>query len=546
MPASRYQGWAADAQGNVIPLASIRVKHEDSGLDVNPIWSVRTELSTKTNPFTADANGYFFFYAPPGRYRIEISDGVTTNTSLRDVQIGLASEYGVGTSPGNLVDYSSFAAVAFTGNYAQIADTPALGDMAFLDAGTSGAEFRTNTQNDGRFLRITNNLNDLESASSARANLGLGSTDTVSFGQLNIDNIRIEGNTISSTNTDGDINLSPNGTGDVVVPKDLKVEGISDFGVPGTESAGVRIDGTLYTPRARFNDVAGEATEMLAVLHKHSTSTAPIIASARANSNTPTHTNVTTSMALLDIIAAGWMTGSYRTTSRIRFMTGAGTISDTSAPGRIEFATVKNGEVNLTNALVIDEAQNATFTGTATVANATAGGHAVNRDTGDGRYGRLTAANTWTGDQSVTGAITANNGSTAGVGPGTVDAIASNTVGNRAGFRISNSAGGSVGGIAGEVVAAGVYPDAIGKVDIFVQDGVSTKVPATFAPSGVDVTGAITATTQIKPGSYTVATLPTAIGAGAIIYVSDESGGATIAFSDNTNWRRVSDRAIVT
>lgn len=35
--------------------------------------------------------------------------------------------------------------------------------------------------------------------------------------QINADNIRIDGNTISSTNTNGDITLDPNGTGDTVV-----------------------------------------------------------------------------------------------------------------------------------------------------------------------------------------------------------------------------------------------------------------------------------------------------------------------------------------
>lgn len=46
--------------------------------------------------------------------------------------------------------------------------------------------------------------------------------------------------------------------------------------------------------------------------------------------------------------------------------------------------------------------------------------------------------------------------------------------------------------------------------------------------------------------SYTVATVPTASSyTGGIIYVSDETGGATLAFSDGTNWRRVQDRAIV-
>ena len=46
--------------------------------------------------------------------------------------------------------------------------------------------------------------------------------------------------------------------------------------------------------------------------------------------------------------------------------------------------------------------------------------------------------------------------------------------------------------------------------------------------------------------SYTVATAPAAASwTGAIVYVSDETGGAIPAFSDGTNWRRVSDRTII-
>lgn len=53
--------------------------------------------------------------------------------------------------------------------------------------------------------------------------------------------------------------------------------------------------------------------------------------------------------------------------------------------------------------------------------------------------------------------------------------------------------------------------------------------------------------TQPQPlPSYTVTTLPSAASfTGYLIYVSNESGGAIPAFSDGTNWRRVSDRAIV-
>lgn len=65
-----------------------------------------------------------------------------------------------------------------------------------------------------------------------------------------------------------------------------------------------------------------------------------------------------------------------------------------------------------------------------------------------------------------------------------------------------------------------------------------------------DLGSIITATGLIYPDqfvlpTFTVTTLPSASTPAQMIYVSDESGGATIAFSDGTNWRRVQDRAIV-
>jgi len=46
--------------------------------------------------------------------------------------------------------------------------------------------------------------------------------------------------------------------------------------------------------------------------------------------------------------------------------------------------------------------------------------------------------------------------------------------------------------------------------------------------------------------SYLVAEVPAAANSpNALIYVSDETGGGVPAFSDGINWRRVTDRAIV-
>ena len=50
---------------------------------------------------------------------------------------------------------------------------------------------------------------------------------------------------------------------------------------------------------------------------------------------------------------------------------------------------------------------------------------------------------------------------------------------------------------------------------------------------------------QVQLPSYTVTTLPAATTAAGLIFVTNETGGAVPAFSDGTNWRRMTDRAIV-
>lgn len=58
-----------------------------------------------------------------------------------------------------------------------------------------------------------------------------------------------------------------------------------------------------------------------------------------------------------------------------------------------------------------------------------------------------------------------------------------------------------------------------------------------------DATEGMTAPLRLM--SYAIADVPDAtLYTGAMIYVSDETGGAIPCFSDGTDWRRVSDRAI--
>jgi hypothetical protein len=78
--------------------------------------------------------------------------------------------------------------------------------------------------------------------------------------------------------------------------------------------------------------------------------------------------------------------------------------------------------------------------------------------------------------------------------------------------------------------------------------GIGTTTPA----EKLDVVGNIKASGTVKTGSLTVAVATAsssatavAAGAGASVYITDETGGATLAVSDGTVWRRVSDRAAI-
>lgn len=50
---------------------------------------------------------------------------------------------------------------------------------------------------------------------------------------------------------------------------------------------------------------------------------------------------------------------------------------------------------------------------------------------------------------------------------------------------------------------------------------------------------------RVRLTSYVVADIPAATTSIGLIFVSDETGGAVPAFSDGTNWRRCTDRNIV-
>lgn len=88
-----------------------------------------------------------------------------------------------------------------------------------------------------------------------------------------------------------------------------------------------------------------------------------------------------------------------------------------------------------------------------------------------------------------------------------------------------------------------------GHVDSVRVDKGAALFAGAFAPPASVAQGAPATFTNraARLKSFTVAGVPSAadLGAGTLIYVTDETGGAVPAFSDGTNWRRTTDRAVV-
>jgi len=105
--------------------------------------------------------------------------------------------------------------------------TVTAGDVAIDDATTTAkgiASFDTNN------FTVTTGAVSAKSITLGTTVLDLGSTDLTLAGlqQLDVDNIRIDGNEISSTDTNGNISLNPNGTGVV----DVNTSRITNLGTP--------------------------------------------------------------------------------------------------------------------------------------------------------------------------------------------------------------------------------------------------------------------------------------------------------------------------
>ena len=97
----------------------------------------------------------------------------------------------------------------------------------------------------------------------------------------------------------------------------------------------------------------------------------------------------------------------------------------------------------------------------------------------------------------------------------------------------------------GTTITFSEAPPASSTVEVMIFTQTSVNVPTDGSITSDKLASArLDMPDVLKVKSYTVSTLPTVV-AGGVIFVTDETGGAVLAFSDGTNWRRSTDRTIV-
>lgn len=161
---------------------------------------------------------------------------------------------------------------------------------------------------------------------------------------------------VAGTDTDAGLWLNAKGAGHIHALPGLVA------GDHGFEDGQITVNGGTYDSSLTVSDIGGTNVAQF-ILHRHSTTLDPVIVSARANSDTSSHSGVTSGMGLLTIVGTGWDgVDNYSMAADIE-MDVDGTPGDDDMPGRLVFKTSADGTQVPTEAMRIDSENRTTLSG---------------------------------------------------------------------------------------------------------------------------------------------------------------------------------------
>jgi hypothetical protein len=188
------------------------------------------------------------------------------NLIFNDSQISTATNADIELIPGGTGTISLQANTNVTGTFSASGNTTISGTLGTANITTTGSQTVT-----GNFTAQGTVFSDKISSQATNANVsivaqGTGVVDIQSAmttigqtitgtasvtGQLNVDNLRIDTNTISSTDTNGNIIISPNGTGLITLGPNGNTVQASNVAVTNLSVTEVDVSGNMNTDSIR-------------------------------------------------------------------------------------------------------------------------------------------------------------------------------------------------------------------------------------------------------------------------------------------------------
>lgn len=220
---------------------------------------------------------------------------------------------------------------------------------------TTAANFAVAPGADNRVIRADGTGGGLQDSLVVIDDLGAMSGVT----QLDVDNVQIDGNAITVTNADADLTITANGTGNVLFNGSNVI-----CGDPGTEGAGITVGGATYNAELKVSDLGGTNVAQF-IIHRHSTTLAPMVVGARSNSNDSSHSIVTDGQPVLALYGCGWDSADYAIAGTIEIEVD-GTPGAGDMPGRIVFSVSPDGSETPAEAMRISQDKSVAIAGATT------------------------------------------------------------------------------------------------------------------------------------------------------------------------------------